>query len=128
MCTTYGCAQILDMMARIHLPAYAEAFPLSAWAVAARFGRLEEARGALRLMGRPSCQSTLAGAKRWDTATSKTVIGKRDKDLSDLPIGYLEKTPATSIRNFCAVRLKVVASAETGDYTWLHAANEFELW
>ena len=127
LCVSYQCPHILDVVARIHLPAYAQAYPLAAWATAARFGRIDEARDAIRVLGRPQSFVFLEGARRWDAQSGKAVDGRRDKDISDLPVDVIAKTPISSIRSFCAARVKVVASAGDGKYTWANAADDFEL-
>lgn len=124
MANKYDTPFVFDALARLHLPELTKQWPLYGWAVACEFGRLELARAALRAFAHKS--KTLAGAKRWKIKTSKYEQGRRDVCLGDVRSDYIAKLSPSTIRNFCAVHAKVVGS-KNGSYTWLSAADEFEL-
>ena len=87
-----------------------------------RFGRLEEARGAIRLLS--PLKVALDGAKRWNAAAGKSEKDYRDVGPGELALDSLETVPMSAVRSFAVVYTKVVAS-HPGTYTWEKAADEF---
>lgn len=122
----YDTPVVLDVCSRLHLAHLNKSFPLYGWAVSCQFERLEQAREALRLLAEPRHSVPLEGAKKWDAIYEAYIEGRRDFCLGDLPLDFVERVPSSAARNFCAVHAKVVAS-RNGSYTWLDAADEFEL-
>lgn len=67
----------------------------------------------------------MAGARKWTDGS--WVEGERDVSIGDFHSVQLEHLSISTIKNFGAVHAKIVASRD-GSYTWLNAADEFELW
>jgi hypothetical protein len=78
MAFKYDAPMVQDVVARIHLPRLIKAYPRYGWVISCRFGRLEEAREAIRALLRPDQSRSLPGAKRWDDTSNKFVEGRRD--------------------------------------------------
>lgn len=126
MARKYDAPLVLDVVARLHIPKLIRLYPLYGWVVACEFDRVELVREATRTFADAASYKPLAGAKRTDSKASRLTTDRRDFCLGDINSKYLAKLPTSSIRNFCAVHAKVVASSD-GKYTWSNAADEFEL-
>ncbi|KAL7411450.1 hypothetical protein BDY24DRAFT_131195 [Mrakia frigida] len=120
----YKCSSILDVVSKQHLPLLIRSSPLDGWAIASKFGRLDEAREAIWLLS--SQKVALAGARRWEASSRSWVEGERDVGLGEVSsLEILGLVPVGAVRGFSRVHSKVVA-CQDGSYTWLEAGEEFE--
>ncbi|KAL7412539.1 hypothetical protein BDY24DRAFT_442091 [Mrakia frigida] len=120
----YHLPLVFDVVSRIQLAVLNKTSPLRGFAIAARFGRLEDAKESIR--GLCHRKFVHPGGRKWMIETGTFLEGWRDACLGDLALATLVYVPMSAVRNFTIVHARVVASQD-GSYTWLNAAEDFNL-
>ncbi|KAL7411445.1 hypothetical protein BDY24DRAFT_416972 [Mrakia frigida] len=117
----YQLPLVFDVVSRIQLSVLNKTSPLRGFAIAARFGRLEDARESIRGLCHRKFQHP--GARKFMVESGTWLDGWREPCLGDLALATLVYVPMSAVRNFTIVHARVVSSQD-GSYTWLTAAEE----